>query len=241
MTWWSAVTTDVAVVRKDDHVTSKHTEVPSLLLGFDTETTGLSTNSERAVSYGFIAYRDGVAEWSDHFFVLPDVPLSPGAERVHGLSLEVLRAKYEANEALSVGMGLIRAVATLRKYHREGAWIVGANVARFDIAMLASSYESVLKKPLSDEGLDPSELRIIDVIQHDTTIESRRENPRRRSLTHLCEYYDVEAGGHDALGDARAAVDVFLSQVARNTNDWTSIRPAVGAMSSDDVDTYFDR
>jgi DNA polymerase III epsilon subunit-like protein len=75
-------------------------------LGFDTETTGLSVTSERAISYGFCAYRFGVPIWSEQFFVVPDRPISPGAYRVHGLSIEDLEAKRAAETVYSVESGL---------------------------------------------------------------------------------------------------------------------------------------
>ena len=49
----------------------RYLQVPELILGFDTETTGLSVQSERAISYGFCAYRFGVPVWSEHFYVIP--------------------------------------------------------------------------------------------------------------------------------------------------------------------------
>ena len=217
-------------------MTTTYREVPELVLGFDTETTGLSTSSERAVSYGFCLFRNGVLEWSDQFFVVPDVPISEGAQRVHGLSFDWLLERYQRGEALSVPMGLIRAAGVLRRHHQMGAWICGANVSHFDIDMLVKSYQAVLDKNLADENLDPRELRIIDVISHDIAMESRAHNPRRRNLTALSEHYGVRVGGHDALNDALAACEVFFAQVAANTNDWTSIRPAVRSMTPDEID-----
>jgi len=219
-------------------VTTKHLHVPELLLGFDTETTGLSTSSERAISYGFCLFRNGTLEWADQFFVVPDVPISPGAERVHGISYDSLLDRYHRGEALSVQMGLIRAAGVLRRHHQMGASICGANVSHFDIDMLMKSYQSVLNKNLQDENLDPNSLRIIDVISHDIAMESRAANPRRRNLTALSEHYGVRVGGHDALNDALAACEVFFAQVAANTNDWTSIRRAVRSMSADEVDAH---
>jgi len=216
-------------------VSTRFQSVPELVLGFDTETTGLSTSSERAISYGFCLYREGQLEWTDHFFVVPDVPISEGAQRVHGISRETLVAKYKAGEALSVEMGLIRAVDVLRRHHQQGAYICGANVSHFDIDMLHRSYQSKFKKHLKDDNLDPEELRIIDVIAHDIAMESRAENPRRRNLTALSNHYGVRVGGHDALNDAMAACEVFFAQVAANTNDWSTIRPVVGSMSDEDI------
>jgi len=196
-------------------VSKKYFASPDLLLGFDTETTGLDVASERAISYGFAAYERGRPVWSEHIFVKPDRPISPGAQRVHGVSMEELEAKYLAHEAVSVPMGLIRAVAILRDYLSRGASIVGANVSFFDIEMLRRSYSSVLHKDLRVD-LQIDRIPVIDVIQHDEAIEPRSVNPRRRSLTHLCQYYGVDPGGHNALSDARAAVEVFLAQIVRN-------------------------
>lgn len=217
----------------------KHTTIPELVLGFDTETTGLSTASERAISYGFCLYRNARLEWSEQFFVVPDVPISEGAQRVHGISMETLRQKYADGEALSVEMGLIRAVGVLRRHHQMGAYICGANVAHFDIDMLHRSYQSKLRKHLKDDNLDPASLRILDVISHDVAMESRAENPRRRNLTALSQHYGVRVGGHDALNDAMAACEVFFAQVATNTNDWSMLRPSVRSMDPDEVDQHF--
>ena len=184
-------------------VHKKYFAIPDALLGFDTETTGLDVGCERAISYGFCAYERGRPVWSEHFYVRPDRPISPGAQRVHGVSIEELDAKYEASEALSVPMGLIRAVGVLREYLEKGAFIVGANVVPFDIEMMRRSYASVLQKNLLDD-LHVQRLSVIDVIKHDEVIESRAISSRRRSLTNLCQHYGVAPGGHNALSDARA-------------------------------------
>jgi DNA polymerase III epsilon subunit-like protein len=196
-------------------VHKKYFAIPEVLLGFDTETTGLDVGCERAISYGFCAYERGRPVWSEHFYVRPDRPISPGAQRVHGVSMEALDAKYQASEALSVPMGLIRAVGVLREYLDHSAVIVGANVTFFDIEMLRRSYASVLQRNLLDD-LHVERLPVIDVIKHDEVIESRAVSARRRSLSSLCQYYGVAPGGHNALSDARASVEVFIAQVARN-------------------------
>jgi DNA polymerase-3 subunit epsilon len=207
-------------------VHKKYFVVPELLLGFDTETTGLDVNSERAISYGFCAYVHGRAAWSEHFYVRPDRAISPGAQRVHGVSMEELERKYQSQEAVSVPMGLIRAVSILREYLERGATIVGANVAYFDFEMLRRSYASVLSKNLLDD-LHVQRLPVIDVIQHDEVIESRSATRRRRSLTNLCEHYGVQPGGHNALSDARASVEVFLAQVAHNDERRRAASPQI--------------
>jgi DNA polymerase-3 subunit epsilon len=197
-------------------VAKKYLRVPELILGFDTETTGLDVASERAISYGFCAYRYGTLEWSEQFYVLPDRPIAPAAERVHGLTVDAIEAKRDTDTVLSVQSGLVRAVDILRRYQQQGAAVVGANVVRFDLEMLRRSYESVLGKSLCDEDLDLSLLSVIDVVEHDLVIDPSREDRPRRGLPYLCKYYGVTSGGHDALGDARATVEVFIEQVIRN-------------------------
>jgi DNA polymerase-3 subunit epsilon len=197
-------------------VAKKYRQVPELMVGFDTETTGLDVASERAISYGFCAYRYGTPEWSEQFYVLPDRPIAAAAQRVHGLSVKAIEAKRTTDTVLSVQSGLVRAVEILRRYQQQGASIVGANVVRFDLEMLRRSYESVLGKSLSDESFDLSLLSIIDVVEHDLAIDPSREDRPRRGLPYLCKYYGVKTGGHDALGDARATVEVFIEQVIRN-------------------------
>jgi DNA polymerase-3 subunit epsilon len=204
-------------------VAKRYQRVPELILGFDTETTGLSVASERAISYGFCAYRFGVPFRSEQFFVVPDRPISPGARRVHGLSIEDIEAKRGSEQVYNVEAGLTRAVKILREYHTLGAYIVGSNVVRFDLEMLRRSSMSVLGNELNDEYFDISLLRIIDVIDHDLVIEPSRELRPRRGQEFLCRHYGVAQGGHDALSDARAAVEIFLEQVILNNAGQTSL------------------
>src|SRR5665213_3560350 len=177
---------------KDGLVAKRYQRVPELIMGFDTETTGLSVSSERAISYGFCAYRFGVPVWSEQFFVIPDRPISNGARRVHGLSIEDIEAKRGSEKVYTVERGLIRAVQILHHFHEQGAHVVGSNVVRFDLEMLRRSCMSVL------------------------AIEPTREFRPRRGQEYLCRHYGVKPGGHDALSDARAAVEVFLEQVVYN-------------------------
>ncbi len=204
----------------------KWTQVPEFVVGFDTETTGLSVNYERAVSYGFCEYRFGTLVREEHFFVIPDRPISEGARRVHGLSLEDLEAKRATENVLSVEAGLTHAVSLLVDYARQGAYIVGANVARFDLEMLRRSYQSVFERDVADDGLVLARLRIIDVVEHDLAIEPERDRRPRRGLEQLCRHYRVTPGGHDALNDAKASVEVLKEQVIFNNMGQMSLRLA---------------
>ncbi len=191
-------------------------QVPELVVGFDTETTGLDVKVDRAISYGFSLYRYGRRVAEEQFFVLPDRAITPGAQRVHGISLEDLEAGRVDGPVLSQEAGLGRALERLTEYYQAGAWVVGANVVRFDLEMLRRSAASVLGQALQGPDLDLSLLKVIDVIEHDLLIEPRSAARPRRSMEHLCRHYGVPPGGHDALADARAAVEVLLEQVIFN-------------------------
>lgn len=200
----------------DGLVVKRFLQIPELVVGFDTETTGLDVTIERAISYGFCAYRYGRPEWSEHFFVVPDRPISAGAKKVHGLSLEDLQEKAVHELVYTVETGLERAVDILRRYQDQNAYFVGSNLLRFDIEMLFHSYRSVFSRTPETDGLNLSKLKIIDVVDHDLSIEPSRAARPRRGLDNLCAHYGVKSGGHDALSDARAAVEVFFEQVLFN-------------------------
>jgi DNA polymerase III epsilon subunit-like protein len=216
-------------------VTKRFLQVPELVVGFDTETTGLDVTLERAISYGFCAYRYGQPEEEEHFFVLPDRPISDGARKVHGLSVEDIERKRSTDSVYSLKEGLTRAVEILSRYQGLNAYFVGSNLLRFDVEMLRWSYESVFSRSPDDDGLKISRLRIIDVVDHDLLIEPSRADRPRRGLGYLCAHYGVKQGGHDALADARAAVEVFFEQVLVNNAGQMSFgltAPATSQMKS---------
>ena len=202
---------------------TKYKHVPEYLLGFDTETTGLDVATERAISYGFCAYHWGAPVWSEQVYVIPDKPIAPGAARVHGLSIESLEAKRLSEKVLSVEAGVAHCVDVLREWSARGAFIVGANVWRFDLEMLRQTSLSVLKDSLQSEDFNIEFLKVIDVIEHDLIMEPDRVARPRRGLERLCKYYGVEPGGHDALGDARATIEVLLKQIERNASGQASL------------------
>ena len=201
---------------KDGPVAKRYLQVPELIVGFDTETTGLDVMVERAISYGFCEYQYGLPVSSEHYFVVPDRPISEGARRVHGISIEDIEAKRLEAQVYSIKKGLLHTMDILRHYQDLDALIVGSNVSRFDIEMFRWSYRSIVGRNPAQDGLNISKLRIIDVVEHDLAIEPSRSNRPRRGLDYLCRHYGVTPGGHDALNDARAAVEVFFEQVLHN-------------------------
>ncbi len=191
---------------------SLHSLVPKLLVGFDVESTGLDTQNDEAISYGFAEFSNGRLVSHDEFYVLPDVQIHPGAEKIHGVSYERLRRMYREGEALSSRTGASRAVHRLLQYQDRGATFVGAN-PMFDYTMLDSTLRRQGHGGLAATGFDLATVNLIDVVAHDLEIESDRSRRPRRGLAFLCAHYDVTPGQHRASADARASGEVLLAQI----------------------------
>ena len=188
-------------------------DVPPLLVGFDVESTGLDTANDEAISYGFAIYRHGEKVEQEEFFVLPDVQIHPGAEKIHGVSFDKLARLHRDGEALSSRAGATRAASRLVKYVNEGALFVGAN-PMFDWSMLDSTLRRQNGEGLSGFGVDLGQISMIDVVKHDVALDPDRSKRPRRGLAFLCHHYGVTPGEHQAAEDARAAVEVLLIQIA---------------------------
>jgi DNA polymerase III subunit epsilon len=186
-------------------------EVPALLVGFDVETTGLDPQRDEPIAYGFAEFAFGTLVELSEFYVRPDAPIHPAAERVHGTSAADLEEMFQAGTARTPAAGAARAAQQLLNFVRRDAVFVGAN-PMFDFTML----DAVLRRHgldgLAGVGLELSQVSIEDVIARDWQIDPGRATRPRRGLTNLAEHYEVLPGQHQAVEDARAAVEVFLAQ-----------------------------
>ena len=188
-------------------------ELPALMVGFDIESTGLDTEVDEPISYGFAAYENGELVSEEEFFALPSVAIHPAAEKVHGWSRSKLEELHVAGEAHSAVAGVARAAQRLREFHAQGAHFIGA-YPEYDFRMTTSLLRRHSMGDLEVLGFDLATVNLIDVCKHDRAIDSDRT--RRRNLTALSGHYQVTPGNHTAIGDAKAAVEVFIKQVAHN-------------------------
>lgn len=219
-----------------------HQTIPPLMVGIDTETSGLDPSKEnknnpdpsvvQPISYGLVVYRNGVQHGpTQHFLVNSKVPIQPGAEKTHGWNRGRLQASYEGKyfkdkqgglylPALHPKVGINKVAETLAHFQKQGAVFVGANHKNYDIPILKNTFKVFNGGlPIETSGFNPDKAKLVDVIQHDRTLDPQnRSDPRYRprSLTALSEHYGVDPGGHRALDDARASIDVFIKQVERN-------------------------
>ncbi|PRY59141.1 exonuclease domain-containing protein [Glycomyces artemisiae] len=159
------------------------------LLGFDTETTGVSVEQDRIVQAALVT-GTGSTTW----LIDPGVPIPPGATRVHGITDEQVRAAGRPPaEALAEVAAALRAAAD------TGTPVVAFR-AGFDCTLL--SYE------LERHGLDQpawERLAVIDPSVLDKRVDKYRRGKRTLGATAL-QYGVVHDGAHSAAGDAEATV-----------------------------------
>ena len=250
--------------------------LPELIVGFDTETTGLDTAEDEIISYGFAVFRHGQfqEEESGQFFATTERPIHPRAQEIHGLSADDIRSRTSKwGGPYSPSEGLRKAIDQLLIFKKGGAVIVGA-FPKFDFDMLHAMSQRHLRDPFDwtrhiepNYRLESHELREFQMYMDSVVVGNQHSNnqdsstnassvesvsrtramrtnrpfrsitkwpfivdvcafdrnhwpdlTRRRSLGALCDYYNVAPGGHDALQDARAAVEVWMQQIsARHT------------------------
>lgn len=208
-----------------------HRQLPPLMVGYDTETTGLDTSNDEPISYGLVVYRNGVQTGDkEHYLVNASTPSNAGAEEVHGWGGGKLHASYNGEivsgkkdgrlykPAIDPTTGMNYMARRLANLQKQGAVFVTANGPKFDLDMLKNVHRKFNHNilPLQASGFDPSKARVVDVIAHDNLMVPKALDPRSRSLTNLSLHYGVEPGNHAAYDDARATVDVFMKQIEDN-------------------------
>lgn len=164
----------------------------------DTETTGLNVAKDRVVSVGALLYRGAIPESTPPLDLLvhPGIPIPKRATAIHGIGNS--RVAYAPPFAL-LWPGI------------QGSWhrraLLGHNIA-FDLAILRHEAErarlpffppsAVLDIGLLYAGVRPRKAHItLEAMAHDLGVEI--------------------VGRHDALGDAKAAAEI-----------WVRLLPALG-------------
>jgi DNA polymerase III subunit epsilon len=184
------------------------TQVPScqlsdsLLLGFDTETTGVQPGKDAIVSASLVlrdpkrGYEDDIiGEW----IINPHRPISSVAGRINGFTDAFLVENgAEPQEA-------IKKIAQVISNAQDKNIPLLAYNAPFDISMLNGDIERWCP---SEYALNVPEMLVVDPLVIDRAISHRSG---RRSLEYTTEYYGVVAHGdfHNATADTVAALDLI--------------------------------
>lgn len=180
------------------------------VLAFDTETTGVDVTRDRIVTAAVLtrgldvtALPATATEW----LIDPGIEIPAGASAVHGITTTYARehgrtapeAVNEIAEALATGI-------------RAGLPVVAFN-APYDVSLLDAELSRHALVPLR-ERIGNAPLYVLDPLVLDRALVRFRRG--KRTLTHLCEVYDVEVVEelHAAAADAAVTVDV-LAGLAR--------------------------
>ncbi|WP_136314022.1 exonuclease domain-containing protein [Actinomyces procaprae] len=178
------------------------------LLGFDTETTGVSPTSDRLVTAALVARgprgADGTrTQQVTTWLADPGVAIPASATAVHGISTARARA-----EGRPVGEVLEEVAAALAAAMAAGTPVVAYNAA-YDLTLL----EAELARhglPTMRERLGRELGPVVDPLVIDRRVDRYRRGKRR--LTDLCSYYGIDpeaAGLHTAEVDVVATLDVL--------------------------------
>ncbi|MEU8522064.1 3'-5' exonuclease [Streptomyces sp. NBC_01216] len=189
------------------------------LASFDTETTGVDVEEDRIVSAALVVQdaaggRPRVTRW----LVNPGLPVPEAATAVHGLTDDHLQRN--GRWPAPVMEELARALA---EQCAAGRPLVVMN-APFDLTILDRELRRHRASSLS-RYLQNTPLCVLDPRVLDKHLDRYRKG--RRTLTDLCEQYDVVLdGAHDAAADATAALDVVRAVARRFASRLERLSPA---------------
>ena len=167
-------------------------------VALDTETTGKNDDGtpgeHRIIEVGCVEIVDRHITGRElRFLINPDRPIDPEAQRVHGISSEMLADKPHFADIASELIDFIR-----------GSELLIHN-ARFDTAFLDKEW-TLLKLPERTADM----CRVVD-----TVALARKINPNNQvNLDNLCRVYEIDNSRrtqHGALLDAQLLAEVYLA------------------------------
>lgn len=178
--------------------------------GFDLETTGVNTRTDRIVTANTTILTPGSPWTLEHTNLMfdPGIEIPPGATKVHGITTERVRAEGVPTPAI-----LPVVVGTLADLFIAQTPVVVMN-GSYDFTLLYHECRRWGVEPL-DEQVGPSLVGpVIDVYVIDQQFDRYRKGPRK--LADLCSHYGVKHdGAHDAQHDVVAAARVAYQQLRR--------------------------
>lgn len=181
-------------------------------LAFDTETTGVSTESDRIVTATTV-WIDGTDLDTTSWLIDPGIEIPAGASAVHGITTEHARnhGRPPAECVFEIAKQLVNA-------RSQGVPVLAFNAA-FDLTLL--------DREMRRHGLGSLEVgHVLDPFVIDKQVDRFRRG--KRTLSAQCEHYGVRHdGAHDATADALAAARVMWRIAQRF--------PEVGGMSLADL------
>jgi DNA polymerase-3 subunit epsilon len=176
-------------------------------VGFDLETTGISSFNDAPVSYGFVEHQHdstGVLSVKEGGYVNPGVAIPEGASAIHGITDDMVADAPPLRETVEF---IAERIAWI---WNQGGVIVGMNVG-YDLTMVNVLCCRLGLSTLEERG---SVGPVMDVLVLDRHYDKWRKGSRK--LTDLCLHYGVTLGSaHSASADAEASLEVFEALVRK--------------------------
>lgn len=180
------------------------------MVGFDTETTGISTERDRIVTAAIIT-RTGADVTARTWLIDPGVEIPAGAAAVHGITTEHARANgvqpadalEEIAAALALAMG-------------AGVPVVGFNV-QFDMSILESELARHGLASLASRVPGGKIAPVVDPLVLDRKLDKWRKG--KRKLIDMCATYGVAVNAddlHAADADVIATLDVLQAMAKKH-------------------------
>jgi len=160
---------------------------------FDLETTGLNVGVDRIVEISMLKRNPNNTEESKTYRINPEIPISPEATAVHGISNEDLLDKPTFKQ-----------VAVEITKFLEGCDLSGFNLLKFDVPMLVEECLRV------GQDFDIKNRKIIDVQRIFHQME-------KRTLEAAYQFYCNKSliDAHSAEADTRATYEVYKAQLEK--------------------------
>jgi len=179
----------------------------SELIGFDTETTGTSTERDRIVTAALV-HRTADGTMTERTWLInPGVDIPSAAAAVHGITTEQAQA-----EGVDPAQALTEIAADLVDGLGQGVPVLGFNAA-YDLRILEADLQRHGLPGLAAQ-LNGEVKPVIDPLVIDRAVDRYRKG--KRTLSDLMGVYGVAQSDalHDAAVDVRASIAVFDAIVA---------------------------
>lgn len=177
------------------------------LVTFDTETTGVDTESDRIITCFMRAKNGDVIQFEHNWVIDPGVEIPKEASDVHGMSTEWVREHGRKD----VDTAIWEIVTNLELYASQGFIVAGYNHS-FDLAILDAE---VRRRQISPSGLSKLEARYIDPLILDRHIDRFRKGGRK--LMDVARHYGIEIE-EDKLHEASYDVEVTEQLIPKVLN-----------------------
>ena len=174
------------------------------LIGFDTETTGISVVDDRIVTASIVCVApDGSIHDEFEWLINPGIDIPEGASAVHGVTTEKAQA-----DGVEPSGALVEICKVLAGYMAQGIPIVAYN-ASYDFSILNSE---IKRHSLGESFADFFPDRVVPKLIIDPYVIDKRVDKYRkgrRTLTDSAKLYGVDLeNAHTSFDDCLAAVGV---------------------------------